>query len=164
MQTPSDTILDFLSGRRSVILSTLDEKGLPHTSYAPFLWHEERCYIYISEAARHTAHLMERPLCSLLFIEDENEAERIFARRRVMLSCGVEEIPDERPLHGEILTGMEERFGAIVATLRGLQDFHLFALAPRSGEAVFGFGEAYLIEKPFETIVPKRGGHPRRQG
>jgi putative heme iron utilization protein len=161
MSLPSEKILDFLAVHRSAVLSTLDGEGLPHTSYAPFLWHDNRCYIYISEAARHTGNLMERPACSVLFIEDECAAERIFARKRVMLSCTAEELARQTPRHGEILRQMEVRFGDIITALKGLQDFHLFALTPHSGEAVFGFGEAYCIEKPFETVVPKRTGHKR---
>jgi putative heme iron utilization protein len=163
MPKTSETILDFLSERRSAVLSTLDENGLPHTSYAPFLWHDNRCYIYISEAARHTGNLLERPECSLLFIEDEGSAGQIFARKRVMLSCRADELPRRTPSYADIMGRMEERFGGIIATLGSMQDFHLFALTPRSGEAVFGFGEAYLIESPFEKVVPKRSGHSRRQ-
>ncbi len=161
MPTPAETIREFLSGQRSLILSTLDGSGLPHTSYAPFAAHDERFCLFISDAALHTRHLRERPDCSALFIEDEAEAAQIFARRRVMLQCRAECIARDDARFGPRIAAMRERFGGIVAMLEGLQDFHLFELTPRCGEAVFGFGDAYTIEHPFDRITPKRTGHQR---
>lgn len=159
MKSPAETIRSFLSERRSLILSTLDGEGAPHTSYAPFATQDDRYYLFISEAASHTGNLTERPECSVLFIEDETEAERIFARRRVTLRCRAERIETEDPRFEGGIGLLEKRFGEMIPMLRGLQDFHLFELTPHSGEAVFGFGEAYRIETPFDAIRPKRTGH-----
>lgn len=161
MPTPAETILEFLSGRRSLILSTLDDAGLPHISYAPFVPYAEGYCLFISEAAHHTRHLRERPDCSALFIEDEAEAAQIFARRRLMLQCRAERIARDDVRFGPRIAAMHERFGDIVAMLEGLRDFQLFELTPRCGEAVFGFGDAYTIEHPFDRITPKRTGHQR---
>ena len=159
MPTPRDTILDHIRSCRTAVIASLNDDATPHTSYAPFVMKDERIYLFVSEAARHSRNLFERPECSLLFIEDESGAEQIFARRRVSLECSAERIPRDVPDFDTIVAAMERRFGGIVPMLLGMSDFHLVAFTPKAGEAVFGFGDAYTIEQPFETILPKRTGH-----
>lgn len=163
MSDISEKIISFIASRRTLVLSTLDERERPHTSYAPFVRIENDLYILISEAADHTRNLMERPDCSVLLIEDESEAAQIFARRRVDLVCEAKVIGRNDPLYAMVLDTMETTFGEIVTMLKRMQDFHLFALHARSGGAVFGFGEAYRIENAFDRIVPKRAGHAAGQ-
>jgi hypothetical protein len=123
---------------------------------------EDRFYLLVSDAARHSANLLHRPRCSLLFIEDESRAEQLFARKRVALECRASEIPSGNPAFERITILMTERFGEIVTALSKMADFHLIELTPQSGEAVFGFGDAYSIDTPFEDITPKLAGHRQR--
>jgi putative heme iron utilization protein len=44
-----------------------------------------------------------------------------------------------------VLDAMQERFGEVVSVLRGLGDFMLFRLKPRSGRFVMGFGQAFVL-------------------
>jgi len=161
MTEPEAAIRGFLASRRSAVLATLSPEGFPHASYAPFTAVEECFYVLVSEAASHTANLLERPRCSLLFIEDENDASALFARRRVSLECEAFDIPRGDPRFDALAAAMRERLGETVSMLLGLADFHLVGFRPLRGEAVFGFGEAYTIEQPFGRIVPKRVGHRR---
>jgi heme iron utilization protein len=159
MEAVAQTIVDAIDASRSLTLSTLDDAGKPHTSYAPFVRVDTHCYILISDAARHTGYLKKRPECSALWIEDEAAAGQIFARKRVMLSCRADRISEEDTAYDAAIDALQKRFGDIIAMLRQMGDFHLFALNFLEGEAVFGFGEAYRIVSPFDEITPKRGGH-----
>ncbi len=163
MQTPLEQIHQLIRSRSSVIISSIEKESVPHTSYAPFVMVEERFYVFISDAARHTRNLIQHAACSLLFIEDEAESSQIFARRRVSLECEASEVSRDHPLYETALSHLQERFGEIVAMLSTMQDFRLMVLEPLSGEAVFGFGEAYIIEQPFDTVTPKRVGHTHRK-
>lgn len=159
MQTPRDTVLNHIRSCRTAVIASLNADRTPHTSYAPFVMEDDTVYVLVSEAARHCANLFERPDVSLLFIEDESRAEEIFARRRVSLECKAAGISRDDPRFKTLTGAMQERFGKIVPMLLSMSDFHLIAFTPYSGEAVFGFGDAYTIETPFERIVPKRTGH-----
>ncbi len=140
-------------------LATLSEHGTPHASYAPFVREGERFYILISEAARHCGYLMRRSACAVMFIEDEATAGQIFARKRISLECRAAVVPREDPSFARRTGLLEARFGGIVPMLLGMKDFHLFELLPLSGEAVFGFGEAYRFHGDFSRIEPKTSGH-----
>lgn len=159
MQRLRDAVLSHILSCRTAIIASLNADRTPHTSYAPFVMEEETVYVLVSEAARHCGNLFERPDVSLLFIEDESRAEQIFARRRVSLECKAAGVSRDDPRFEALTGAMQERFGGIVPTLLSMSDFHLVAFTPHAGEAVFGFGDAYTIETPFERILPKRTGH-----
>jgi hypothetical protein len=61
------------------------------------------------------------------------------------LLCDVSAIPRANPDHEEILAYFTQSFGRFVNTLRGLPDFQLFRLTPRSGLYVRGFGQAFRV-------------------
>ena len=54
MPMPKETILDHIRSCRSVLIASLNEDATPHTSYAPFVMENERIYLLVSEAARHS--------------------------------------------------------------------------------------------------------------
>ena len=43
---------EFLEPLKSLTISSLDEKGLPFTSYAPFVKYEHKYYVYLSLMAK----------------------------------------------------------------------------------------------------------------
>lgn len=140
-------ILDFRSKFRSVILATVSSDGVPESSYAPYVSDEEhRLYIYVSGLARHTRNLLESGRAGLLFIEDEQSAGNIFARRLLSHSCIAESIPRDSSTWPQVLDRFTERFGKFVDTLRALPDFQLFRLTPSAGSYVRGFAQAYRFE------------------
>ena len=163
MSNPSEQILELITSLQSTIISSIATEGQPHTSYAPFVMYQEHFYVFISDAARHTQNLIQHPACSLLFIDDESKSEQIFARRRVSLECRASEMPRDTEVYKTVLALLQKRFGGIVAMLSQMQDFRMIEFEPLSGEAVFGFGEAFSIDKAFETITPKRIGHAHSQ-
>ena len=62
------------------------------------------------------------------------------------------------------MASFELRFGSeMIGMLRQMADFNLYALMPYSGEATFGFGEAYTIGgEKMDELIPRRGGGHRK--
>ena len=72
-----------LEKMQTIMLSTTDSKGIPHSSYAPSVMHGGSFYIFISELSKHTKNLTDQPSNSFMVIEDEKDAANIFARKRL---------------------------------------------------------------------------------
>lgn len=77
----------FIDSHQSVVMATINKAAEPEASYAPVMRHDGRFYVYISELSNHTFNLMEDPQASLLFIEPENDAKHLFARKRATLKA-----------------------------------------------------------------------------
>ena len=152
----------FIDGFKSVVIGTVDSQGGPFSSYAPFVREKNHYYVYVSEMARHTTHLLLGGQASLLFIEDESRSEQIFARKRAVLVCRAEEVARSNREFDSVLDLFGKKFDTeLVTVLKGMQDFHLFRLTPTSGEAVFGFGEAFYIAEDGQTLIPRNKGAHR---
>lgn len=135
-----------INSLQSIIISTVNEEGKPHTSYVPFIMDEQKkIYFLASELAIHTRHLLQNSPVSVLFIEDEAKTQQIFARCRLNFSCEVKEIKRDHVQWQAIIAQLENRFGEIVTMISSLQDFHLFQLIPQQGRFVSGFGGIYQI-------------------
>ena len=147
---------DLYQGFDTLLLSTSSNDGFPEISYASYVEESNSFYIFISELASHTRNLLNKPIASVMFIEDEKEADHAFARKRLTYRCEVNLISRDTPLFGEILIKMEQRFGALIKTLSQLNDFKLFELQPVSGQYVAGFGKTYEIsysDKRFSHVT-----------
>jgi putative heme iron utilization protein len=131
---------------QSIIISTVNEEGMPNGSYTPFIMDESKnIYIYVSGLSTHTQNLNANPRASVLLIEDEAQTPQIFARRRLNYDCTATLIERETDRWKDIVDKFEVRFGEIIEMLRGLADFRIFQLTPYSGRFVIGFGQAYHI-------------------
>ncbi|HIC43358.1 MAG TPA: heme iron utilization protein [Sulfurimonas sp.] len=153
-------MLDFIKDFQSVVIGTLDEKALPFSSYAPFVYMNQRSYIFISNVAKHAVNLQRTPKASLLFIEDESKSEQIFARKRISLQCSSTLIPKDVEKFETVMNSFKIKFSEdMVSMLMGMQDFNLYELKTDYGEATYGFGEAYNIGGEFmEDLVKRHGG------
>lgn len=153
-------MLDFIKDFQSVVIGTLDEKGLPFSSYAPFVYMNHRTYIFISDVAKHALNLKRTPKASLIFIEDEHKAEQIFARKRVSLQCSSTLVSREDEKFNTVMKVFKDKFSEdMVTMLMGMQDFNLYELSTDYGEATYGFGEAYNIGGEFmEDLVKRTSG------
>ncbi|WP_454192477.1 HugZ family pyridoxamine 5'-phosphate oxidase [Paenibacillus sp. Marseille-Q7038] len=143
---------------RSLMLSTVDEEGNPFISYAPFVAHDSKMYIYISRIANHYHHLDKRSQVDVLLIEDEATSSNLFARQRARFPCTAKNVGNEG--HPEVFALFEEKFPAkLVTILRGL-DFSLFELTPQIGRYVAGFGLAFDLDLAGDHIEHvARDGH-----
>jgi putative heme iron utilization protein len=135
----------FINQRKTVILGTLNATVEAEASYAPVLRKDGKFYIYVSELAKHTHNLLENKNLTLLFIEDESEAENIFARKRATLKAQAKHIARDSEGWDSIMDTYGEHLGETARMLRNLQDFHLFELTCLKGNFVRGFAQAYAL-------------------
>lgn len=136
----------FRRGFRTLLMATHGQDGEPDASYAAYVDWEGDFLVFVSELSAHTRNLRETGRASVLFIEDEGAAAHLFARRRLTFRCEVAEIPRDSPLAVEMLGRFETEFGALIQTLKGLDDFHLLRLRPLRARYVAGFARAFEIE------------------
>ncbi len=158
-------MLDFIQKFKSVIIGTLSDNGYPFSSYAPFVYDNNRYYVLISDIAQHAQNLRRCAKASLFFIEDETAAENLFARKRVSLQCDAAIIDREQTQYSEVITQFKNKFAPeMIDRLTQMQDFNLFAFTPIAGEAVFGFGEAYTLSgAQMNQLTLRRGrGHQKK--
>lgn len=135
----------FIAGFRSAQLATVSPDGWPESSYAPFVRLNGVWYVYLSELAQHTRNLLEHPCLSLMLIEPEDAAAQVFARKRASLRMTASEVSRETSEWLEVMGLFTATFGDIMQVLRGLTDFHLFALRPQQGVFVRGFAQAFEL-------------------
>lgn len=148
----------------SLLMATSNSYGLPEASYAAYLEEEGDYYVYLSELARHTGYLQANPKCSVMFIENEQDASHLFARRRLTYQCEANEIDRDSARFDSILDAFEGKFGEFIKMLRNMDDFHLFRLKPFCGRYVSGFAQAYEIGgEQMETIKHRneKGHRPK---
>ena len=132
---------------KTVIISSVNDDGSPHTSYAPFVRDSEgNFYIFISGLAKHTENIVSDKRISLLLIQNEEETSQPFARKRLTFKCTSKVIKREEPLWGNVLSTFTQRFGRFMETLISLPDFTLIKIQLISGIYVKGFGEAYSVK------------------
>lgn len=158
-------MLDFIKEFKSTVIGTIDEKGLPFGSYAPFVHHKHRFYIFISDVATHARNLKRTQKASLLFIEDESKSAQIFARKRISLQCTSKLVERDEKHFNEVMDVFKAKFSeGMMQMLIGMADFNLYALRTDYGEATFGFGEAYSIGgEHMEELLPRQGGSGHKQ-
>ena len=77
----------------------------------------------------------------ILFLQNENEAKTIFARRRVSFNASAEFTPN----NDEILAQFEEKFKneSAFEMIKKMSDFHIVKFALGKGRLVNGFGAAF---------------------
>ena len=158
LQSVHQEYQQFLEGFQSVQLATVDGAGVPEASYAVYIRHENDYYVYVSELARHTRNMLNAGHVSMLFIEDEQQAKNLFARRRATLQCTAAEIPRGSDHFETILDQLEQRFGNFMTLLKSLNDFHLVQITPVSGNYVRGFAQAFnLSGEDLSEIAHSKG-------
>jgi hypothetical protein len=153
---------NFIANIKTTIIGTVDKGNLPFSSYAPYIYDNNRFYIYISNIATHTQNIEANPRASLFFIEDESKSENLFARKRISLQCTSVKIARNSERFEEVLDLFGAKFDtSMVAMLKKMMDFNLFELEVKAGEATFGFGDAFLIGgAEMNELVPRNGdGH-----
>ncbi len=145
-ESPEQACGNLIQEMRSLQLSTVGPDGQPHCSYTPFLYRPPgNFYIFVSQLAAHTRHLLGNASLAIMIIADEQSTSQIFARTRVHYVCHAQRIDPESPEYSEVLDDYERRHGQTVGMLRQLPDFILFQLQPVSGQFVMGFGKAYKL-------------------
>lgn len=132
-------------------LATSSEEGVPHCGYAPFIHEADNSfYIFVSQLAAHTRHLLKRPVASIMIVADEQDSKQVFARTRVYFQCDAAVVNPEEQVgeYDRLLDAYQSRHGKMVGLLRQLPDFKLFCLTPTRGQFVMGFGQAFELTGP----------------
>ena len=134
--------------RDSVLTTQIASQGSeqhPLASYAPFVWHQEHLYLYLSELAAHTRNLRDNPAVGLMLIEDEAATRNPFARRRICYRGRARIRGRDDPVFAQVLAEFGRRFGAVMDVIEPLPDFHLFQISLLDGQFIQGFGQAYRL-------------------
>lgn len=137
---------ELLFQAQTVLMATSDADGLPEISYSPHVLHDGYLYVYLSDLSVHTGNLKVNPRVSLLFIEDEREAENLHARRRATFTATATIVDRDQSDYAQVLDRMEGRFGEVVGILKSLPDFHLFRMTPGQVSVVLGFAQARVLD------------------
>jgi len=130
----------------SLLLATVSDAGVPNASYAPFVKYNNDYYVFISELSIHTGNFAKTGQASVLFVEDEDKAKHLFARKRVTLQCETIEIARDNEQHKLVMALFRSEFGLFMEMLEKNRDFHLYRVRPLKGAYVAGFGRAFKIE------------------
>lgn len=149
---------EFIASRKTLVISSTDEQGRPFISYAPYVVHDGRFYVYVSRIAEHYWHLASNDTISVLLVADEADTANLFARQRVRFECAVTQL-DDAAEHAEVFALFRDGFNASLINLLQTLDFSLFELAPSHGRYVIGFGKAYdvnLAGTQFDHVVVEK--------
>lgn len=130
----------------SMQMATISKEGIPNASYAAYVKKDKDFYIYISELSTHTQDIKETGQVSVLFIENENHAKHLFARKRLTFHSEAFEISRDSDDFKETMNAFVTKFGKFITMLREVKDFHLYKIHPVSGTFVQGFGKAFSIK------------------
>ena len=148
---------DYLALRdrvNSAQLATLGCDATPEASYAPCVWRDGHCFVFLSELASHTQNIKLNPSISLMLIEAETAAGNAFARKRISLfgSAGIVARSDD--IYKTVINDFYRRFGDVMKLIEPLADFHLFRIIVQRGRFIRGFGQAYaLAGDRFEQLI-----------
>ncbi len=131
-----------LNKQKTLMISSLDSEKNPRISYAPYVFIDNKFYIYISKVAEHYDNISNNSNVSIMVIEDESNVDVTFARSRISFDAEAKMIEDKE----DIMNKFSEIQGkTIMDLLRGL-DFNLFEINVGKGRLVKGFGKAYDVE------------------
>ena len=65
-----------------------------------------------------------------------------------MFECGAVQVQRGSDRWHATMDVFERKFGEVIGLIRPLADFRMFALMPRRGVFVKGFGQAFRVEGP----------------
>lgn len=150
----------FPQGFKSLMISSKTKDGEPFSSYAPFVKVDDTFYFIISKMASHYQNIINYPVISILFLEDEAASKHIFFRKR--LSYLVETSITNKK---EVKDAMFEKFGEFVHMLFKM-DFVIVSCKIKKGSFVIGAGKAYVIDEHQKVLKQMTGnnkGHGHRK-
>jgi putative heme iron utilization protein len=146
LSNKDSVLIDYLALRDQVDsaqLATLTHDAIPEASYAPCVWFEGDCFVFLSELASHTQNLKCNSSVSLLLIEAESAAGNAFARKRISLFGSAQIVARTDDVYTTVIKTFYQRFGEVMNLLESLPVFHLFRIIVQRGRFIRGFGQAY---------------------
>jgi len=134
---------NFDKDKFSLIISTTSEDNEPLTNYAPFVKIDEEYFVSVSSNLPHFTNMAQTKKAHILIIEDESQAEHIYARKRLYFSASCEIEEDEE----KIFALFDARYGDKLSFLREMKDFKIIKITPKERSLVLGFGAAYKMDE-----------------
>lgn len=135
---------NLVSSMKSIFLSTIALDGSPFLSYAPFVEHDGKVYVYLSQIAEHYRNLEANPAVDVMLAADESATKNIFARERARFQGIAVNVGNEG--YEEVFAKFEAKFGAPTFKMLRTLDFSLFELTLSKGRYVIGFGQAFDVD------------------
>ena len=133
-----------VGGMKSIFLGTIDGEGNPFLSYAPFVEHEGKVYVYLSRIAEHYQNMEKNAAVDVMLIADESSSKNIFARERARFKGQAANVGNEG--YEAVFEKFTQRFGAPTFNMLRTLDFSLFELTLANGRYVIGFGQAFDVD------------------
>ncbi len=145
---------NFDKDKFSLVISTTSLENEPLTNYSPFVKLGADYYISVSSMLPHYKNMMDTKKTHVLIMEDEANAEHIYARKRLYFSASCEVVSDAET----IFQLFDERYGDKLSFLREMKDFKVLKLTPKERSLVLGFGAAYKMDVD-GNLANKTVGH-----
>ena len=150
---PQQEFLDFRDSVMAAQLATQSPQGKPFASHAPLVWSGNACYLFLSELAEHTQHLLQNPSIGLVMLKSE-PVRNHFATPRITLQGEAQMVERESEQFKRVITDFHQKFGQVMQLIEPLSDFHLFRVDILSGRYIRGFGQAFSIEgSEFDRLI-----------
>ena len=143
----------FKQRQQSLMLATVDNHQQPNVSYTPYALANGSFYILISDLAKHGRNLKNHPQLSVMMVEDEQQAQSIFARKRLTFEVKARLIDRSDSEFAVGIQALTDRLGEMAEQLAKLADFNLYQLTPQKGLFVKGFAQAFEISGEDLTAV-----------
>jgi putative heme iron utilization protein len=131
---------EFIRSLATLHISSINDDGTPHSSYAPFIENEKKFYICISSMAKHTHNVLRDKITSIMMLEDESKSSNLFARKRVTFDVSLTPIQRDSLLFNGAMTLFEDKFGNSAGIYKNMPDFQLLELTPTSGRGLWFWG------------------------
>ena len=132
---------DFDKDKYSLIISTTSSDNFPLTNYAPFVKIDEDYFVSVSDNLPHYTNMVQTNKAHILIIEDESNADHIYARKRLYFGASCEQEEDTE----KVFKLFDERYGDKLSFLRTMKDFKIIKITPKEKSLVLGFGAAYKM-------------------
>jgi len=117
---------EFTAPFYTVMIASIDEKGYPFSSYAPFVEANKKYYTLMSDIAKHASNIQKCAKTSLFFIEDESKSQNLFARKRAVVTCDGVKIERDSEIFISIMPQFIARQGEMAQMLIQMKDFNLY--------------------------------------
>jgi len=134
-----------IGSTRTVLMAAPGNAGIPGMGVTPFVRHDGATYIYPSRLSAHVRAILESGEGAFLFIEDENAAQNIWARKRLKFDSELIEIKRNSDEFNSVCDAFADTHGPTMGLIRDFSDFHLLRLRPLGGVMVLGFAQAYRL-------------------
>ncbi len=135
-----------LQRARTLHISTSSNSGENiEWGVAPYIRRNNVFYIYVSELGGHVRFMLDKRPVLFSIIEDEKVAKNIWARIRLKFTAEISEIKRGEAEFNAICDDIGDHHGSVMTVIREFSDFHLFAIDPKKGVIVTGFGSAFKV-------------------